>query len=549
MATVNAPTALLKRIPVRQARVGMFLHKIDGSWLTNPFWRSEFLLDDESQVDKLQKSAVQSIWIDLARGLDVATDSPSGQPTGAGASEAGPASQVAASALEPAPLQAPGAPEPARTGADGGEPGATPVAGKPGSDPQAGREPAKQGSGFDPRAPREPAKPGSGFDPRASREPAKPGSGFDPRTPRELAQPGPGFDPRATREAAQAREGTDPNTTPRAPSAVAARPQERREPTVALDSELHRATGIVRDVRTLVGGLYERARLGHALDAERCLPLVDSVNDSMSRNPDALLTLTRLRKRDEYTYMHSVAVCALMVALGREMGLDADTCREAGLAGLLHDLGKAKMPETILTKPGKLTQEEFSIIRTHPRRGYELLSEARGATEQVIDVTLHHHERVDGTGYPDQLSRAKISLFSRMGAICDVYDAITSHRAYKARWDPAESIERMESWRGHFDEDILQTFVRTVGVFPIGAIVRLQSQRIAVVYEQNVRGFAKPVVLVFYSLKSQMPIPVQRLDLSSPGCQDRIVTREPTENWASLDLDTLLKSRMSAATA
>ena len=538
----------------------MFLHKIEGSWLTNPFWRNEFLLDDEAQVGKLHKSAVQSIWIDLARGLDVETDSPTGRDSGSGASETGPASQVAASAPEPAPVQAPGAPQPARSGADSGEPGATPVAGKPGSDPQAGREPAKQGSGFDPRAPREPAKPGSGFDPRASREPAKPGSGFDPRTPRELAQPGPGFDPRAprepaqpgpgfdpraTREAAQARVGTDPNTTPRAPSAAAARPQERREPTAALESEMQRATGIVRDVRTLVGGLYERARLGHALDAERCLPLVDSVNESVSRNPDALLTLTRLRKRDEYTYMHSVAVCALMVALGREMGLDDTTCREAGLAGLLHDLGKAKMPETILTKPGKLTQEEFSIIRTHPRRGYELLSEARGATEQVIDVTLHHHERMDGTGYPDQLSRAKISLFSRMGAVCDVYDAITSHRAYKARWDPAESIERMESWRGHFDDDILQSFVKTVGIFPIGAIVRLQSQRVAIVFEQNVGAYTKPIVQVFYSLKSQMPIPVQRLDLSSPRCQDRIVSREPTENWASLDVDGLLKAGLS----
>jgi putative nucleotidyltransferase with HDIG domain len=269
----------------------------------------------------------------------------------------------------------------------------------------------------------------------------------------------------------------------------------------------------------------------------------------VNRNPDALLTLTRLRKRDEYTYMHSVAVCALMVALGREMGLDDDTCREAGLAGLLHDLGKARMPEGILAKPGKLTQEEFSIIRTHPRRGYELLSEARGATDRVIDVTLHHHERIDGTGYPDQLPRAKISLFSRMGAVCDVYDAITSHRAYKARWDPAESIERMESWRGHFDDDILQSFVKTVGIFPIGAIVRLQSQRVAIVFEQNVGAYTKPIVQVFYSLKSQMPIPVQRLDLSSPRCQDRIVAREPTENWASLDVDGLLKAGLSITTA
>jgi putative nucleotidyltransferase with HDIG domain len=521
----------------------MFLHKIEGSWLTNPFWRNEFLLAEDDQIGKLQKSAVQSIWIDLSRGLDVLIDE---------AAENRATRDSASSALTQArgetgaPLEGPEAPEGSRPAGSPAQDSATVQARATrthGFDPRAPREPAKPGSGFDPKAPREPAKPGSGFDPRAAREPAQPGSGFDPRAPREMAQPGPGFDPRKPREPvaaglaqADAAWTAGPANTP------------KREPTAPLASEMQRASGIVRDVRTLVGGLYESARLGHALDAERCLPLVDSVNDSVNRNPDALLTLTRLRKRDEYTYMHSVAVCALMVALGREMGLDADTCREAGLAGLLHDLGKAKMPEAILTKPGKLTQEEFSIIRTHPRRGFELLSEARGATDQVIDVTLHHHERVDGTGYPDQLSKAKISLFSRMGAVCDVYDAITSHRAYKARWDPAESIERMESWRGHFDDDILQAFIRTVGVFPIGAVVRLQSQRIAVVYEQNLKSFAKPVVLIFYSLKSQMPVPVQRLDLSSPGCQDRIVSREPSENWTSLDLDALLKSRLSATT-
>jgi putative nucleotidyltransferase with HDIG domain len=521
----------------------MFLHKIEGSWLTNPFWRNEFLLAEDDQIGKLQQSAVQSIWIDLSRGLDVLIDE---------AAENRATRDSASSALTQArgetgaPLEGPEAPEDPRPAGSPAEDNATVQARATrthGFDPRAPREPAKPGSGFDPRAPREPAKPGSGFDPRAPREPAKPGSGFDPRAPREMAQPGPGFDPRKPREPVAAGLA-------RADAAWTASPANtpKREPTAPLDSEMQRASGIVRDVRTLVSGLYESARLGHALDAERCLPLVDSVNDSVNRNPDALLTLTRLRKRDEYTYMHSVAVCALMVALGREMGLDADTCREAGLAGLLHDLGKAKMPEAILTKPGKLTQEEFSIIRTHPRRGFELLSEARGATDQVIDVTLHHHERVDGTGYPDQLSKAKISLFSRMGAVCDVYDAITSHRAYKARWDPAESIERMESWRGHFDDDILQAFIRTVGVFPIGAVVRLQSQRIAVVYEQNLKSFAKPVVLIFYSLKSQMPVPVQRLDLSSPGCQDRIVSREPSENWTSLDLDALLKSRLSATT-
>ena len=542
---MNPSTLPLKKIPVSQARVGMFLHKIEGSWLTNPFWRNEFLLASPEQIGKLRESAVRSIWIDLSRGLDVEVPQ-AGGPTAAAAvpGAAGNVVPAAPEAFAPDPLDA--AAGVAAAGARGPED--EPAAERPrivhGFDPRAPRDPAKPGPGFDPRAPRPAADSGWGFDPRAPRDLAPPGPGFDPRAPRNPAPPGPGFDPRAPRGAAPAEAPAAGEASP----ALRAVSAPRREPTAPLASELQRAGAIVRDVRGLVGGLYEKARLGHALDAERCLPLVDAVNDSVTRNPDALLTLTRLRKRDEYTYMHSVAVCALMVALGREMGLDDDTCREAGLAGLLHDLGKARMPEGILSKPGKLTQEEFSIIRTHPRRGYELLAEARGATDRVIDVTLHHHERIDGTGYPDQLPRPKISLFSRMGAVCDVYDAITSHRAYKARWDPAESIERMESWRGHFDDDILQSFVKTVGIFPIGAIVRLQSQRVAIVFEQNVGAYTKPIVQVFYSLKSQMPIPVQRLDLSSPRCQDRIVSREPTENWASLDVDGLLKAGLSITT-
>ena len=525
----------------------MFLHKIEGSWLTNPFWRNEFLLASPEHLGKLRESTVQSIWIDLSRGLDVEVPSAGGQATASVPASVPPSAAddapVAPEAFAGDPLDAPSGAGAAGSPSRQDETSAERPRIAHGFDPRAPRDLAKPGPGFDPRAPRTAAA-GWGFDPRAPREPAKPGPGFDPRAPRDPAPPGPGFEPPAPRSAAVA----DARPAVEAQPALRAVSAPRREPAVALASELQRAGAIVRDVRGLVGGLYEMARLGHALDAERCLPLVDAVNDSVTRNPDALLTLTRLRKRDEYTYMHSVAVCALMVALGREMGLDDDTCREAGLAGLLHDLGKARMPEGILAKPGKLTQEEFSIIRTHPRRGYELLSEARGATDRVIDVTLHHHERIDGTGYPDQLSRAKISLFSRMGAVCDVYDAITSHRAYKDRWDPAESIERMESWRGHFDDDILQSFVKTVGIFPIGAIVRLQSQRVAIVFEQNVGAYTKPIVQVFYSLKSQLPIPVQRLDLSSPRCQDRIVSREPTENWASLDVDGLLKAGLSITT-
>ena len=315
-------------------------------------------------------------------------------------------------------------------------------------------------------------------------------------------------------------------------------PPERPVP-CSLADELQRAASAVRQGRALVGDMFESARLGKALDAERCLPVVEAVTESVDRNPHALLTLTRLRKRHEYTYTHSVSVCALMVALGRQIGLDENAVREAGLAGLMHDIGKALMPESLLDKPSQLTNEEFSVIRTHPVRGWELLQEGQTVSEVAMDVSLHHHERVDGAGYPHKLPRDKISLYARMGAICDVYDAITSHRAYKSRWDPAESLARMQSWKGHFDEELLDRFVGAVGIYPTGSIVRLESQRGAVVYEQNVNAFEQPVVQVFYSNKSRMPIPLQRVDLAARGCQDRIVAREPMEAWSSINLDSL----------
>jgi len=306
-----------------------------------------------------------------------------------------------------------------------------------------------------------------------------------------------------------------------------------------MEAELDRATQVIGRARVAVIALFGEARLGKAIDSESCLPIVDEVTSSLARNPSAFLSLARLKDKDDYTYMHSVAVCGLMVSLSRQMGLPDDQVRDAGLAGLLHDVGKMLMPLGVLNKPGALTDAEFSIMRSHPERGAALLRGGAKVPAVALDVCLHHHEKMDGSGYPHKLAGDQISLFARMGAVCDVYDAITSSRPYKAAWDPAGSLQRMSQWKGHFDPVVFQAFVKSVGIYPTGTLVRMQSGRLAVVVEQNEASLVSPRVKVFYSTKSNMPIPVQVLDLAASGTTDRITGREPPENWGFTHLDEL----------
>jgi HD-GYP domain-containing protein (c-di-GMP phosphodiesterase class II) len=394
---------MLKKIPVKQLRLGMHLHKLEGAWMAHPFWKTKFVIESTEDLRKLHSCGVEECWIDNALGLDVAAPvDPDPAPP--------PTSRLAP--LDSAPTPSP-APPP--RGADGERP---------------------------------------------------------------------------------------------------------------MAAELKQAAAICNKGRAAVSALFNEARMGRTVDAEQCLPLVEDISGSVLRNPGALVSLARLKTKDDYSYMHSVATCALMVALGRQVGLDEAGCREAGLAGLMHDIGKAMMPLDVLNKPGKLTDAEFTVMRTHPEEGHRMVLGGQGVSEPILDVVLHHHERMDGTGYPHHLPGDQISQLARMGAICDVYDAITSNRPYKAGWDPAQSIARMASWKGHFDPALFAAFVQSLGIYPTGSLVRMASGKLAVVMEQNPQSLTSPVVMEFFSTKSQLHIPPKRVDLSRPGTVDRIVARE-----------------------
>ncbi|CAH1906200.1 Cyclic di-GMP phosphodiesterase [Candidatus Nitrotoga sp. HW29] len=304
---------------------------------------------------------------------------------------------------------------------------------------------------------------------------------------------------------------------------------------VSLQVELIAAKKIHTKTKEAVVSMFSDVRMGNALQLDDALSLVDEINQSIARNSSALVSLSRLKNVDDYTYLHSVAVCVLMMALGRQLGLEGEVLKQAGLAGLMHDLGKVFIPHEVLNKPGKLTEEEFNIVKMHPLKGWEFLKKSSEVSDLTLDVCRHHHERVDGKGYPDKLSGEALTLFARMGAICDVYDAITSNRCYKKGWEPAESIRKMAEWKdGHFDEAIFHAFVKTVGIYPTGTLLKLKSGRLGVVTDQSQNSLTKPLVKVFFSTRSNAPILPETIDLSKSP--DSIANIENPLQWG-FDLD------------
>ncbi len=304
------------------------------------------------------------------------------------------------------------------------------------------------------------------------------------------------------------------------------------EPRVELAEEIHRARLLHKEANQVVKDMLHDIRLGKQIEMEHLEPMVENMIDSIFRNQDALLPLARLKQHDNYTFQHSVSVCALLVSFARGLDMDRDLIKQIAIGGLLHDVGKAKVPDEILNKPAKLTEAEFGKMKSHVVQSNLILQHTPGISRIALDVAAQHHERYDGTGYPNKLKGEEINLYGRMAAIVDVYDAITSERVYHKGMAPTAALGRLLEWsKYHFDPKLVRIYVKSLGIYPTGSLVKLDSGRLAVVREQHPDKLMQPRVTVMYHARKNGYLPPEDLDLAAPNCQDRIVGHEEYEDW------------------
>lgn len=428
---------MLVRIQPEDVEIGMFVHAFEGSWFDHPFWRSNFRIETLAQLERIRRSGIEALMIDVDRGIS---------PPGAG-----------------------------------------------------------QANQFEKDRHQKP-----------SQSWAK---------------------PRANVLAIQSR-----------PSFVAPGPEDRAAPRArrGYRGECRRAKRTIERTREAVTDMFEGARLGRAVEVKRMVKLASAIGASVQRDAKALINLVRLKEKDEYTYLHSVAVCALMINFARHLELDPQQVEDLGVAGLLHDVGKVAVADEILNKPGALSKGEMRSVRSHPAAGHRLLASSVGAPELALELCLRHHEKVDGTGYPGGLKGEALSLAARMGAICDVYDAVTSNRPYKTAWTPCEALTAMQKWNGHFDPALLDRFADSLGIYAVGTLVRLSTGELGIVVGSAGDADEDVVVRAFFDCEMLNEIePVDRAVAPSAE-HPRIIGRDSPNFWRFHDWD-ILRTRILAS--
>lgn len=269
--------------------------------------------------------------------------------------------------------------------------------------------------------------------------------------------------------------------------------------------EISKAEVIYQKTSGLVKSFMEEVKFGRPINALAAKKAVAYCVDSVLNAPDALMLMTQLKNRDEYTAQHSMNVCIFSIALGRQINLPVEELNHVGLCGMMHDMGKMQVPLEVLNKPGRLTPEELAVMQTHAAKGWKILLATHGMYPGAVDVAFTHHERLDGKGYPRQLKAEQITPYTRIVAIADMYDAVSSDRVYKKGRSHLDSIKVLteSSSDGHIDPGLTMKFIECLGIYPAGSLVELNSGEIAMVIEVNPKAKLKPKILMLRDSQKQ----------------------------------------------
>jgi HD-GYP domain-containing protein (c-di-GMP phosphodiesterase class II) len=259
----------------------------------------------------------------------------------------------------------------------------------------------------------------------------------------------------------------------------------------------------------VVDSIFHDVRLGKIPSSAEAVSVMGDMVKLMISEPDTLFALSMLKDYDNYTFTHSVNVSVISLAVGRACGLNEEQLRTLGLGALLHDLGKLKVDVAIITKPGRLTAEEFAEIKKHPGDGAALVVEMEGITSEVVDIVLGHHLRFDRSGYPDSAQGQVMSTMIDMTAIADTYDALTTLRSYQRPFTPRNATEKLRELSGTtLHPDYVEKFILSLGTYPVGTLVRLDSNEIGLVVKVEVQERdAVKLKILFDSNGSKLPAP------------------------------------------
>ncbi|MGH8322077.1 MAG: HD-GYP domain-containing protein [Gammaproteobacteria bacterium] len=277
--------------------------------------------------------------------------------------------------------------------------------------------------------------------------------------------------------------------------------------TQPVEKELPAAKTIYADANRAMHDMITQLETDGRLDVQLARQTVEPMVESVLRNPDAMIWLTRMKKHNSYMYHHSVGATIWGIAFGRHLGLDKAALHEIGLGCILFDVGKTKLPHALLVKAGKLTDTEWHVMRNHVDYSLNLLEGASGITERILSMVRSHHERYDGSGYPDKLKEQQIPTFAKIAGMADCYDAITSPRPYSKMRSPYEAVREIYGWRGTlFQAEVVEQFMQVVGVFPTGSLVELNNGAVAVVIAQNETRRLKPrIMMILDEKKNRLP--------------------------------------------